>query len=251
MNLNKLVEFFDNYLQISEIEDSCWNGLQFEGKKDVKKIVFAVDAGKETFNKAVSLKADMIVVHHGHFWTNLNPSVVSWSKERLELLYKHNISLYACHLPLDRHKEVGNNSQILQLLGATITEEFLNYGGKNIGWIGELANKTNLDEIILLLNNELKTNCKVLPFGKKKVQKIAVCSGGGGYSGFNEAMDKKVDLYISGDAIEVFYTAKDAKLNVIFAGHHATETLGLIAFLKVIEEKFSLECFFLDLPTGL
>ena len=251
MKLEKIVEYLNEYLEINEISDTSWNGLQYQGKDEVKKIIFAVDAGKETFNKALSLKADMIVVHHGHFWSNLNPSIKGWSKDRLDILFKNDISLYASHLPLDRHQEVGNNAQLLRLLDAEIISDFFIHKGKNIGWIGELKKQKKLSEITELLNDKLKTDCKVLPFGNEIVKTVAVCSGGGGYSGFYEALQRGVDLYLTGDAVEVFYTAKDSGLNIIFAGHHATETVGLIALARVVEEEFSVDCEFIDLPTGL
>ncbi|HIE44034.1 MAG TPA: Nif3-like dinuclear metal center hexameric protein, partial [Candidatus Omnitrophica bacterium] len=122
--LKRIVKFLDEYLNIDEIEDNSWNGLQIEGNPVVEKALFAVDAGMETFTTAVGENADLIVVHHGHFWKNLNPSVTEWAKERIEILYEHKISLYACHLPLDKHREIGNNAQLLRLLGARIKEEF-------------------------------------------------------------------------------------------------------------------------------
>jgi putative NIF3 family GTP cyclohydrolase 1 type 2 len=91
----------------------------------------------------------------------------------------------------------------------------------------------------------------VLPFGPNNVKTIAVCSGGGSYSGFYQALDAGVDLYITGDAVEIYHTAKDARINVIFAGHHATETLGLKALSRVLQKKFGIETTYIDLPTGL
>jgi putative NIF3 family GTP cyclohydrolase 1 type 2 len=101
------------------------------------------------------------------------------------------------------------------------------------------------------LNRELNTLCRVLPFGPNNVKTIAVCSGGGSYSGFYSALDAGVDLYITGDAVEIYHTAKDAGVNVIFAGHHATETLGLKALSRVLQKKFGIETVYIDLPTGL
>lgn len=249
--LRQIVEFLNNYLKICDIKDTCWNGLQFEGRSEVKKIGFAVDASIEAFKIAIHKEADFIIVHHGHFWHTQNPSIVGWAKERIDILYKHQTSLYACHLPLDRHRIVGNNAQLLKLLGANITNEFLLHEGKNIGWIGTTKKAVPLKQIERKLNTELKTNCIVLPFGKEKVKTVAVCSGGGGYGGFYEALNSGVDLYITGDAIEVYYTAQDSNMNVIFAGHHATETLGLKALAEVVDRKFRIDCFFVDLPTGL
>jgi dinuclear metal center YbgI/SA1388 family protein len=249
--LKKIVYFLNQYLKIGDIKDTCWNGLQFEGKSEVKKIAFAVDASIDTFKLAIQKQADLIVVHHGHFWETQNPSIVGWAKERVEILSKHQTSLYACHLPLDRHRIVGNNAQLLKLLGANITNKFLLHEGKNIGWIGTTRRAVSLKQIERKLNARLNTNCIPLPFGKEKVNTVAVCSGGGGYGGFYEALNSCVDLYITGDAIEVYYTAQDSKMNVIFAGHHATETLGLKALAEVVERKFRVQCTFIDLPTGL
>lgn len=250
-SLLKIVSFLDSYLEITETPDICWNGLQFEGKDRVSKIVFAVDAGYETFNKSVSLKADMIVVHHGHFWKSQNPALTGWARKRINILAKSDISLYACHLPLDRHREVGNNAEILRLLGAEISDEFMSYKGKNIGWVGVLKRAKNIGEISGVLKKKLGANCKVLPFGPDRIKSIAVCSGGGGYDGFHQALAAGVDLYITGDSAEVYYSAKDAGINVIFAGHHATETIGLRALQCKVESRFKVETAFLDMPTGL
>jgi len=249
--LKKVVDFLDTYLKIDEIEDSSWNGLQFEGNSEVGKIAFAVDASVESFEKAARENAQMLIVHHGHFWQSHNPSISGWSKDRVDLLYNNNLSLYACHLPLDRHKEVGNNAELLKLLGAPIKKEFLFHKGKNIGWMGERKKAVSLKDIERILIDSLDTECIILPFGKENIKSIAVCSGGGSYGGFYEALELNADLYITGDTAEVYYTAKDSGMNVIFAGHHATETVGLKALSKVLEKKLKVEAVFIDLPTGL
>jgi dinuclear metal center YbgI/SA1388 family protein len=250
-SLEKIVRFLDDYLKTDDVDDSSWNGLQFEGKDTVKKAAFAVDAGVEAFEKSAEVKADMLVVHHGHFWDFRNPSITGWAKERIRILFENDISLYVSHNPLDRHKEIGHNAQILKLLGARITDEFFHYHGKNIGWIGESRKALPLEGIEKKLNRDLNTLCRVLPFGPNNVKTIAVCSGGGSYSGFYQALDAGVDLYITGDAVEIYHTAKDARINVIFAGHHATETLGLKALSRVLQKKFGIETTYIDLPTGL
>lgn len=249
--LKSICEFLDKYLETTSVEDACWNGLQFEGCKDVKKIIFSVDASSDCFNMASKQGAGLIIVHHGHFWKNLNPSYSGWAKQRLEILRNSDISLYASHLPLDRHTEVGNNVQILRILGAIVKEGFLSHSGTNIGWIGEITNGISIDRVESILTERLNAECKVLPFGNSLVHTIAVCSGGGGYKGFYEALEKSADLYITGDTAEIYFTAKDSGINVIFAGHHATETVGLKALSEVVERKFDVETLFLDLPTGL
>ena len=250
-HLDTIVDYLNSYLDISAVKDSCWNGLQFEGKSEVKKIAFAVDAGVETFLKASSLKCDLIVVHHGHFWSDQNPSYTKWGKKRLDILHRNKISLYASHLPLDRHRVVGNNAQIIKILGGTVAKEFLFHSGVNIGWTGRLKSSQTLKQIVRTLKTKINSEPIVLGFGKKKISTLSVCSGGGGYGGFYEAIKEGSDLYITGDAIEVFYTAKDSGMNIIFAGHHATETVGLQALKKVVDKKFGTDSVFIDLPTGL
>lgn len=244
--------FLKTYLQMDTCKDESWNGIQIEGKPDIFKIVCAVDSGVEIFEKALDRKADMLIVHHGIFWKPSNPCIVGWMKKRIDILYKNNITLYAIHGPLDKHKEVGNNAQLLKLLGATIDKEFAYIDGQYIGWIGSLAEPKSLDDIVNILNNSLSTTCKVVPFGPKKVKTIAVCSGGGGYARFFEAQRAGVDLYITGDSFDIYQTAKDFGINVIFGGHNATETIGLKALMEVLKNTYpDVELEFIDMPTGL
>lgn len=249
--LNDIISFLDDYLKINEIEDTSWNGLQVEGNPEVRKIAYAVSAGSEIFQKSADEKADMIIVHHGQFWKGGDPRIIGWNKERVDILRDNKISLYASHLPLDRHKEIGNNAQLLKLLGAKIKEEFSLHKGKNIGWIGELVSPKRIEEIAKTLNDSLNTNSIIVQFGKEKIKRIAVCSGGGDYADFMEAIEKKVDLYITGDTSEIYNMARDAKINVIFGGHYATEILGVKALAEIIKKKFNLETVFIDVPSGL
>lgn len=250
VKLYDVVKFLDNYLDNASIKDDSFNGLQFEGKEDVNKILFAVDAGIETFKKAEELEADMIVVHHGHFWEKVNPCISGFAKKRFEILFNNQISLYASHLPLDRHREVGNNAQLFELVGVEITENFAEFDGQSISYAG-IVNETTVDNIKEILEKKLNTTCYALEFGSEKIEKVAVCSGGGGLKVFNQVIDLKPDLYITGEQTELYHLAKDAGVNVIFAGHHATETLGVKALSKVVAENFNVETEFVDIPTGL
>jgi dinuclear metal center YbgI/SA1388 family protein len=249
--IDTLTKFLDRYLEIESIKDSSWNGLQYQGRSDIRKVLFAADAGIETFEKGVDLNTDLIVVHHGVFWKSMNPCLVASLKKRLEVLWKNEISLYAAHLPLDRHKVVGNNARLLKVLGAAIRDEFYKVDGKNVGWIGEFKRGVLLETIEKKLSRHLNTRCTVLPFGKKPIKTIAVVSGGGGLGGFNEAVAAGVDLYVTGEISDVYHAAKDASINVVFGGHHATETLGVKALSEVVKRKFKVQTVFLDIPTGL
>jgi len=250
--LKEIVKFLDIYLKKKDIKDYSRNGLQIKGKPEISKIAFAENASLDTFKMALKEKADLIVVHHGILWKTNNKKEFPYTKERINFLAKNNISIYAIHLPLDKHKISGNNAQLLKLLGAKIKKGFASHHkNKNISWIGELTKPVSVKEIVKKLNSKLKTKCKVLSFGPQKIKTIAVCSGGGGHVIFEEAMREKVDLYLTGDTIEIYTIAKDAKLNVIFAGHYATETLGVKALMEIVNKKFKVKTVFIDDPTGL
>ncbi len=249
---DQLVLFLDTFLNIKSIKDDSCNGLQVEGKDDIKKVIFAVDAGLETFEKAVEQNADMVVVHHGMFWNGVNPSVVSWKKKRIEMLLHYGISLYAAHLPLDMHPEVGNNAQLLSLLNFEREKPFGFYHGQAISFTGVIETLKTIDHIIATLKNELGAECKVLQFGKKEIKRIAVCSGGGDdYGMLQEAFDVGADLYLTGDATLMYHQVKDMRFNVIFAGHHATETVGVKALSQVVAKEFGIMTEFCNIPTGL
>lgn len=249
-----IVKYLNNYLKIKKIKDFSRNGLQAKGKKEVSKIAFTENASLDTFKMAQEAGADLIIVHHGILWkTKYKKGVVAAeiTKARINFLLKNNLSLYAVHLPLDAHRIVGNNAQLLKLLKAKTKTGFAKMGKKSIGLIGEFKSPTPISKIVKILNKNLKTKCKTLLFGPSKIKTIAVASGGGGSAVFYEALNKKVDLYLTGDTVEIYNSAKDAKFNVIFAGHYATETVGVRALMKVVNKKFKVKSVFIDDPTGL
>lgn len=249
---DELVSFLDTFLNIQNIKDDSYNGLQVEGKDDIKKVIFAVDAGIAIFKKAIELTADMVVVHHGMFWNGVSPCITSWKKKRVEMLLNHGISLYAAHLPLDMHPEVGNNAQLLKILGFEKEQPFGFYHDQAISFTGKTDKSKTIDHIVTILKNDLGAECKVLPFGKKEIQRIAVCSGGGDdYGMLQEAFDAGTDLYLTGDATLMHHQVKDMGFNVIFAGHHATETVGVKALSSVVAQKFGIVSEFCNIPTGL
>ena len=251
-SLQNIVSWLDTYLDIKNVKDDSWNGLQVAGTKNVKEIIFAVDAGMQTFEKAVEEQADMVVVHHGMFWKPACPNVVGFTKDRIAFLLKHNISLYASHLPLDKHPKVGNNTQLIKLLGFEKNEKFGFYHGESISFTGKTSTPKTLKQLTNILETETGATCKTLPFGPKEIRTMAVCSGGGAvFPMLTEAIDTGADLYLTGDTTEFYHTAKDIGINVIFAGHHATETVGVKALSTVVAKEFDVETKFIDIPTGL
>ena len=245
----EIVEFLNDYLKTDEIPDSSWNGLQYEGSETVKKIALAVDASIETITKAQD--ADMLIVHHGLFWKTTNPNLTGYRHERIRLLSEANLSLYASHLPLDCHRIVGNNAQLIALLGAQISEDFAIIDGKPIGYIAHRENPLSIREAERILKDTINAQPITLPYGPQHIHRIAVLSGGGSYRECSEALECNADLYITGDTSEIHSLAKDAKMNVIFAGHYATETVGVKALGSVLEELYGITCEFIDVPSGL
>ncbi|WP_372365941.1 Nif3-like dinuclear metal center hexameric protein [Candidatus Uabimicrobium sp. HlEnr_7] len=245
MKLYKLVKHLNEYLNIREFEDISQNGLQVDsGNTEVKKVAIAVDACMETFKKIK--QAQILIVHHGLFW-NKSLLIKGTHRDKIAFLLKNNIALYAVHLPLDAHAELGNNAQLAKLLDMEVIGPF----GKGIGC--EAKFKKAVDREILtkkILGVVGATNHRLLDFGPKKIRKVAIVSGVGS-SFLYEAIAKKVDMLITGEGNHVSYhIAKEEKLNVLYAGHYATETLGVKAVAKHIEEKFSIPYHFIDIPTG-
>lgn len=247
----KLVEYLDDYLAIDTFDDSSWNGLQVEGKDDVEHVALGVTAGAQLFEEAAKIESDFLIVHHGHFWKTSNPSLVGWKKGRLASLFEHDISLYAAHLPLDRHPEIGNNAELLRLIGAEPTDDFFVSGGVPISWMGDIPRGRHISEIEEIVRSTVFSQTVLFPFGPPIVQKVAVCTGSGGYSGIEQAIEAGADLYITGDTVEIYHTAKDAGIHLLFAGHHTTELLGIQALGERIEQGLDLKVSVIDIPTEL
>ncbi|RLI79860.1 Nif3-like dinuclear metal center hexameric protein [Archaeoglobales archaeon] len=248
MRLEEIVSFLDEYLELEKFKDSSNNGLQVEGVKEVKKVAFAVDACLEVFKRATMINANLVVVHHGLIWGGIS-YVKGIVFRRLKFLIENGISLYAAHLPLDVHKEVGNNAMLLKILGLNANNPFGEYKGVKIGWMDSFDEPKPLDEIVRLIEDNLNVRAVVLDFGGD-IKRVAAVSGKGAFA-INEAVESDVDLLITGEAEhEAYHTAKEGKLNVIFAGHYATETLGVKALMDVVEG-LGVEVEFIDIPTGL
>jgi dinuclear metal center YbgI/SA1388 family protein len=252
MKLKELVEFLDDLLGIKDWDEKSKNGLQVEGKGDVAKVVFAVDACMDVFVKAKQLDADMVVVHHGLIWGGIE-FVRGIVKNRLKFLLDNDISLYAVHLPLDAHPRIGNNAQLLRLLDIEPENPFGVYHGKSIGFWGEFEQAMSLDDVVKILRDRLNPDLRVLDFGSREIKRVGAVSGKGAFA-LAEAIEKGLDLFITGEAEHgAYHLAKEGKINVIFAGHYATETLGIKALMNVVGEEFAgeLEVEFVDVPTGL
>jgi dinuclear metal center YbgI/SA1388 family protein len=253
-DIRSINKFLKELLDPRDIQDTALNGIQVENdRKNIDKIAFAVDISNSAVKMAAEKKCDLLITHHGFFWGKPLP-VSGTFKKTLRSLFENNIGLISYHLPLDMHPVLGNNAQVLKCagIGPKNIKPFGFYKGTAVGYFGNLKNEKNINEICKGLGLIFPNNgIKYLDFGNKKIKSIAVVSGSGaGY--FQEAIEKNIDLYITGDREHILYhPAEENKLNVLFAGHYFTETFGLKALRKEIEKAFGAETFFLDIPTGL
>ena len=250
MKRDELVTYLDTYLQIEAIEDTSNNGLQVEGPEEVTRLAFAVDAGLAAFEEARAAGAQMIVVHHGLFWSK-PLMVVGIHRHRVQVLLEAGLSLYACHLPLDFHSEVGNNATLARWLALEESAPFGEYKGHPAGIAGNLNEKLPLDRFVAQVEHSLgEPVIQVWPFGAESIQRVGIVSGGAGFL-VGEAAKAKVDVFLTGEMNHsIYHEAKELRMNVIYGGHYATETAGLKSLADHLSTRFRLETVFLDLPTG-
>ena len=250
MKLYDLTKFLDEYLAVEGVDDVALNGLQVEGGPEVNKIALVTDACIATFKKAASLRSDLIFAHHGIFWGK-QYALRGIHAERVKFLLENGISLYAAHLPLDLHPEVGNNVELIRLLDFDVTDPFGNYHGTPIGFIGRRKKPVSLQTILDTLTKELHADPLVYRFGSDHIKTIAAVSGRGS-SVLEQVTGTDVDLFITGEADHTSYhLAKELKINLIFSGHYATEILGVQCLGNLLHKRFGLDTVFIDVPTGM
>lgn len=242
MHCNDLIAALNNLLRPELFKDYAPNGLQVQGKSDIKKIVTAVTATQTVIDRAAELGADAILVHHGWFWRGENPCIVQTKYRRLKALMDSDMSLIAYHLPLDAHLEVGNNALLGRMLGA---KNCLQVGDGHLLWIGEIDSVT-VNDLSLNLSKDLKRSALVLGPQNIEVTKVAWCSGAA-EDFFEEAIMAGAQAYISGEAAErSTHLARESGVPYLVCGHHATERLGIQALGKWIEMTMGIETIFID-----
>ncbi|NOU01700.1 MAG: Nif3-like dinuclear metal center hexameric protein [Gallionella sp.] len=243
MLLNELRDYNASLLQTSLFKDYCPNGLQVEGRAEVRRIATAVTASQAVLDEAIAWGADAILVHHGYFWRNEDATVVGIKKRRISELLRNDVSLLAYHLPLDAHAELGNNAQLGKLLGFTEQGRF---GEQNMVWKGLLNEPQSLAQFGLKIEQSLQRKPQIIGDGGKIIRTVAWCSGGAqGY--FEQAVAQGVDAYLTGEISEQnFHLANETGVAFIAAGHHATERFGIQALGVHLANQFSLEHRFFD-----
>jgi len=250
MKRDALVAYLDDYLDVHAQQDYGDNGLQVEGAEEVSRLAFAVDACQQAIAGAVAGGAQMLLVHHGLFWGK-PLLVVGPHRRRVQALLDADCSLYAAHLPLDRHAEVGNNAQLARLLGLTVTGELGEAFGAPVGVLASARSDLTRDELAGRLAAELGAPPLVLPGGPERVRRVGIITGSGA-GDIPEAAAAGCDTFITGETSHSHYhDAGEYGINVLYAGHYATETVGIRALAGHLLAQFGLPGAFIDLPTGL
>ena len=214
----------------------------------VTKIAATVDASLATVKLAIAAKANLLIVHHGLFWSPAQP----WTGKKyelLQLLIKNNLAVYSSHLPLDAHPKLGNNAQLCAALGLKNAKPFFESHGQNIGLKSQA--KISRDVLAKRLERATGVKPKTIPGGKNLCEKIGVVTGGAGAE-LKQAVAEGVDTFITGEGPHwTFALAEELGLNVFYGGHYATETFGVKALAAELSKKFRVPWEFLDHPTGL
>jgi dinuclear metal center YbgI/SA1388 family protein len=247
--LAEAVAWMDHHLQTFEIQDfpGAWNGLQVENRGFVSRIGAAVDACESVMVQAVNSGIDLLLVHHGLFWQGGVP-ITGARQRKLRLCLEGNLAVYSSHLPLDVHPDWGNNAVLARLLGLPHPRPFLECFGRPIGLLADV--EMPLEELRQRCEAIVEGPVAMAAGGPGVCQRIALVTGGAA-SELEKVAAAGADTFITGEGSNWTYTAaEELGLNLLYAGHYATETFGVRALASALGEKFGLPWQFLPHPTG-
>jgi dinuclear metal center YbgI/SA1388 family protein len=247
-----LVSYLDIYLRVREIPDeaNALNGLQVENRGTVQRIVAAVDASQQTVQAAGP--ASLVLVHHGLFWDGSQP-MTGRRYQRIRTLLHHDSALYAAHIPLDVHPEVGNNALLASKLQLSNCIWFGQYRGIPIGVAGDMAATTReeLRARVEVVVGGRPGSARLIPGGPETIRRVGIVTGAGG-SMIDAAREAGCDTFVSGEgAAHTYFDSLEWRINLIYAGHYATETFGVKALAAHLADRFGLPWEFNDHPTGM
>jgi dinuclear metal center YbgI/SA1388 family protein len=249
-SLQRLSRYCDTLLRTSDIHDydGAVNGLQVQNGGGVMCIAAAVDASAATIRKAIDYDANLLLVHHGLFWSKRQP----WTGKNFELvklLLEHDVAIYSSHLPLDVHPRFGNNAQLAAALGLRNLKPFFRMKDQFLGL--QCTTSIPREDLARRLAHVTKEDVKVLPGGPKVCRRIGVVTGGAGAE-VKIAASEGVDTFVTGEGPHWTYAlAEELGVNVLYGGHYATETFGVKALAAHLSKKFRVPWVFIDHPTGL
>jgi dinuclear metal center YbgI/SA1388 family protein len=244
---DEILAYLHDYLRVADFKDYGPQGLQVEGKPEVRKVVSGVSASVALFEEAAGRGADLVITHHGILWENESRVVKGGLKRRLELLFEHDITLAGYHLCLDAHPEVGNNVLGCRGLGLENIRPWAEYRGKSIGCRGDWPGLT-IEEAARRVNALYESRALVFPSGPAEIRKVGLISGGA-QGELRQAIEDGLDLFVTGEASEfVMNTAREAGIHFIAAGHYATERIGIRTLGEHLADRFKLAHEFVEVP---
>ena len=245
MRLNELREYVDGLLDAPSFRDYCPNGLQVEGRADVTSVLCGVTASQALLDAAVAGGYDAVFVHHGYFWRGEDARLTGIRKRRIATLLRHDISLFAYHLPLDAHAELGNNAQLARVAGWT--PDGSRFGDQQLGWLGRPAQACTSAGLAASLGDALGRVPQLVGDATRPVGRVAWCTGAAqGY--FEQAIEAGADVFVSGEISEQpVHLARETGVPYIAAGHHATERYGIRALGEHLARELALRVDFLDI----
>ncbi|MCE7914921.1 MAG: Nif3-like dinuclear metal center hexameric protein [Nitrosomonas sp. PRO4] len=243
MHRDELENHLNQLLEISRFHDYCPNGLQVEGRHDIRTLVSGVTASYDLLQAAISAKADAILVHHGYFWRGEDMRITGIKSRRIGLLITHKINLFAYHLPLDVHPQFGNNAVLGKKLGLIETGRF---GDQDVAFQGELPHATTLKALGEKISRTLLRKPMMIGDANKTLRQVAWCTGAA-QSYFETAIRQGADAFITGEISEQsVHAARESGVAFIAAGHHATERYGVQALGDHLAQKFDIRHQFID-----
>jgi len=250
-NLNEIVAYLDTELQIATVPDysGAMNGLQLKNDGNVSKVGSAVDASLPTIVKAIEAGVDLLIVHHGMFWHGAQ-KLVGAQYEKIKLAMDANLAIYSAHIPLDIHPLYGNNVLLSQLIGMNEAEAYHDWKGVKLGLRQRMD--IELGELLQRVEAAVGTSIHYCKGAERdSVGMVGVITGGAG-SELQSMVDEGVNTFITGEGPHWSYPlAEELGVNIIYAGHYATETFGVRKLMDLIAEQFSMSKYFVFHPTGL
>lgn len=236
--------YLAEFLRVQDFRDYCPNGLQVEGRAEVARIVTGVTASAALLEAAVAERADAVLVHHGYFWRGEDGRITGMRRRRIGLLLEHNLNLFAYHLPLDAHPEVGNNAMLARQLGLAIESRF---GEQDIGALGTATGGATAGSLARTVTEKLGRAPLLIGDPARPLRRVAWCTGGA-QGMFEQAIALGADAYVSGEISEqTVHLARESGVAYIAAGHHATERYGVQALGAHLAHHFGLEHRFIEI----
>ncbi|WP_237173341.1 Nif3-like dinuclear metal center hexameric protein [Paracandidimonas lactea] len=251
VSTHTLANWLDDTLQAGRFKDYCPNGLQVEGRDTIQRIVTGVTVSQALLEHAVARGADAVLAHHGWFWKNEDPRVRGPKRRRLALALANELNIFAYHLPLDAHPELGNNAQLARVLGLTPDRDDtgapLTCGPGDLVWLGTCPAVATLGDLATSVSKRLHRAPLTVGDLQRPVRRVAWCTGAA-QSMMDAAIEAGADAYITGEVSEpTFHLANETGVGFISAGHHATERYGIQALGQAIAQQFGIDVEFVDL----